>query len=537
MADDWKQKYLTCLDRQEQSEAEWQAAESLLRQGLTRVALAAQGIDARLDRELDRLRKAIRSGATAQALEPIIEDIADAVVRLDEQRAAEAAGPTAQAVLADWVDTLALPQVPRASLRRLRRRFVQAGDATQLEAPLRELAELLGSEAGAAPAGLMQRLFGQRGGVAGEAGEAGGVEDEADAGASPGDASAPVAEFCIQLLDTLSLPSELEEEAERLRERLAAGLVEQGIAPALAALADLISRMRLQMEAEKAELQAFLRQLTGGLQDLDQSLAGAKDRQRDAVDSSRELSKAVRAQVQHIETSVDETDDPQQLKQAVQQRLEAIRRHLDEYRESDEARQQRLEAELVALNQRVQEMEREGEQLRERLREKHEQAVHDPLTGLYNRLAFDERMAQEFARWKRYRQPMVLLVVDIDRFKRINDTYGHKAGDKALKIIAERILGEVRESDFLARYGGEEFVILMPETTLADGRQVADKLRANVAKSQFHYQGEAVTITVSLGVAAPREGDTPESLFQRADQALYRAKESGRDRVVSEDEL
>jgi len=528
MADDWKQKYLACLDRQERAEAEWQAAETLLRQGLTRVALAAEGIDNRLDRDLERLRKAIRSGAVVGDLERVIEDITEAVVRLDERRAEQAAGPSAQAVLAAWVDGLQLPRAQRGALRRIRRTFEQAEEPGQLEPPLRELAGLLEALPTPAEGGVMRRLFGRSGGVPGEPLEP--AEEAVDA-------TPPVAEFCIQLLDTLSLPGELEDEAERLRERLAAGLTEGGIAPALGAIADLISRMRLQMESEKTELQEFLRQLTGGLQDIDQSLAGAKDQQRDVIDSSRELSDAVRAQVHHIETSVDQTDDPQQLKQAVQQRLEAIRRHLDEYRESDEARQQRLEAQLLALNQRVQEMEREGEQLRRRLREKHEQAVRDPLTGLHNRLAFDERMAQEFARWKRYQQPLVLLVVDIDRFKRINDTYGHKAGDKALKIIAERVLGEVRESDFLARYGGEEFVILMPETGLADGALVADKLRGNVAKSQFHYQGEAVTITVSIGVAAPREGDTPESLFQRADRALYLAKERGRNRAVSEDEL
>ena len=142
MADDWKQKYLANLDRQERAEAQWQATETLLRQGLTRVALAAQGVDERLDRELDTLRQAIRAGADTSRLEQAIEGIADAVVRLDEQRSQQTAS-NPQALLAHWLDGLSLPRELRSRARALRRRLAEAGDLEQMEAPLRELAELL----------------------------------------------------------------------------------------------------------------------------------------------------------------------------------------------------------------------------------------------------------------------------------------------------------------------------------------------------------------------------------------------------------
>ena len=539
MADDWKQKYLANLDRQERAEAAWQATETLLRQGLARVALAAQGVDRRLDRELDSLRKAIRSGADVQQLEKIIEGISDAVVRLDEERSAEQAAGSPQELLADWLDSLSLPRELRSRAKRLRRSIEQAGDIAQMEAPLHELAELINralqSEEGG---GLMKRLFGSQGGAKNESAETAEVEGD-DGGPSSATAAAveagpQVGEFCIQLLDTLSLPAELTDEVEGLKDRLAEGLPNQAIAPTLHAIAGLISAMRQQMEAENHELQDFLRQLTGRLQELDQHLAGAQTHHRASIDSSRELDAAVQAQVRHIETSVDQAEDPQQLKTEIQQRLETILRHLDEHRESDEARQHQLEEQLERLNQRVREMEKEGENLRQRLREKHEQAVHDPLTGLYNRLAYDERIGQEFARTRRYKKPLSLAVLDIDRFKRINDSYGHKAGDKALKIIADRVRKNLRETDFLARYGGEEFVIVMPETGLDDGLVAVEKLRKDVSQSQFHYQGTAVNITVSVGLAELREDDSPETFFQRADAALYQAKESGRDRTCTE---
>jgi len=180
-------------------------------------------------------------------------------------------------------------------------------------------------------------------------------------------------------------------------------------------------------------------------------------------------------------------------------------------------------------------VENEGENLRRRLQEKHEQAVRDPLTGLFNRLAYDERIVQEFARWKRYGQSMVLMMIDIDHFKAVNDTYGHKAGDKALVLIADQIRNHLRESDFLARFGGEEFVVLMPETNIDAAIIAADKLLKAVEQCEFHYQNSKVNITVSAGLAQLRKDDTTEGLFQRADQAMYRAKEAGRNRCLVEE--
>ena len=538
MSDNWKQKYLANLDRQEQAEEKWKETETLLRQGLTRVALAAQGIDAPLDRELNALRKAIRSGVEAHELERNIERISDIVVKLDEQRS-QMPDVDPQILMLDWLDSLSLPREFRSRIKGLRRSIAQAQGIEQMEQPLRQLAELINDalqrEAGAG-VGLIKRLFGGQGGANDTSidsdADSRGHDDEPNH--DPDSHGLSINDFCIQLLDTLGLPAELTEQVNQLKEKLSSGPATLDTATALHAIADLISGMRRRMEEENHELQEFLRQLTGRLQELDQHLAGAQTNHRASIDSSRELDAAVQAQVRHIESSVDEAQDPERLKATVQERLETILRHLDEHRESDEARQQQLEEQLEQLNRRVHEMEKEGENLRQRLREKHEQAVHDPLTGLFNRLAYDERIAQEFARAKRYRQPLSLAVLDIDRFKRINDNYGHKAGDKALKIIAERVRKNLRETDFLARYGGEEFVIIMPETALDDSLTAVEKLRQDVSLSQFHYQGTAVSITISVGLAEMHEEDDTSGLFQRADRALYHAKDTGRDRTCTE---
>jgi len=166
-----------------------------------------------------------------------------------------------------------------------------------------------------------------------------------------------------------------------------------------------------------------------------------------------------------------------------------------------------------------------------------EAAQTDTLTGLYNRAALDHLLPRELAALRRGQQPLALLVVDIDHFKRINDTLGHSAGDQVLKAAADCLQEATRESDMLFRYGGEEFVMLMstesPEDALLAGERIRRVLR-NCEALQSAAPG--FTLTASIGVAMARPTDSAFSLFDRADQAMYTAKQAGRDRVVRSEE-
>nr|WP_232349172.1 GGDEF domain-containing protein [Neptunomonas qingdaonensis] len=155
----------------------------------------------------------------------------------------------------------------------------------------------------------------------------------------------------------------------------------------------------------------------------------------------------------------------------------------------------------------------------------------DALTGLPNRAAYDDHLEKEFERWARYQQGFSVAVGDLDFFKRINDTYGHLAGDKVLRLISRVLTKNLRGSDFVARFGGEEFVILMPSTQAEEGAKAIEKLRESISKSPFNFHGQPVTITMSFGVTETRESDTKDGLFARADAALYKAKQEGRNRV------
>jgi diguanylate cyclase len=155
------------------------------------------------------------------------------------------------------------------------------------------------------------------------------------------------------------------------------------------------------------------------------------------------------------------------------------------------------------------------------------QDLIDPLTGIANRLGFEQRLRQEYARWKRYASPLVVQMWSVDGFEFIRQHYGRLVGDMVLLRVARLISGNLRETDFVARYENENFAALLPETLLDDTHVVAERLRKKINTSRFHHQGEVVSVTLSCGYAALEEGDTVPALFQRVQQALARARAAG----------
>ena len=194
--------------------------------------------------------------------------------------------------------------------------------------------------------------------------------------------------------------------------------------------------------------------------------------------------------------------------------------------------QQELIARLATQVKR----KRYNDHLRASVAETIEMAVTDGLTGLHNRRYLDSHLATLFERARSRRRPLSVMITDIDRFKSINDTYGHDIGDDVLREFAARLRKNVRGIDLACRMGGEEFVVVMPDTEPAIAEKVAERIRAHIAQTPFGVGGEgkAIDVTVSVGVSALRHaGDTVEAMMKRADVALYEAKNGGRNRVVA----
>lgn len=188
---------------------------------------------------------------------------------------------------------------------------------------------------------------------------------------------------------------------------------------------------------------------------------------------------------------------------------------------------------VARLRKGRQQLAAANEALKDKNKELEILSVTDSLTGLYNRKHLMESLTKEIGRSKRYERPFALLIVDIDHFKKFNDTYGHLAGDEVLRKMGNVFRESIRGCDYAARYGGEEFVIFMPEIGQDDGVTAAERIRASVAKEKIDANGHPVTVTISVGVASfPEHGDDAQAIISKADAALYQAKRRGRDRVV-----
>jgi diguanylate cyclase len=189
----------------------------------------------------------------------------------------------------------------------------------------------------------------------------------------------------------------------------------------------------------------------------------------------------------------------------------------------------RLQTDLICTRYRMEEQTQEIDHARR-------EARTDTLTSVGNRKAYDEKLDVLLATWERLRDPFVLILIDLDHFKRINDSHGHQAGDHVLEKVGGWLKGWVREGDFVGRYGGDEFAILLPHTDLATGMQRAEAIRRQVSEqaSRVTFRGEQVSLSFSIGVAACHDGDTTETLVHRADRALYRSKQFGRNQVRCE---
>jgi diguanylate cyclase (GGDEF)-like protein len=160
--------------------------------------------------------------------------------------------------------------------------------------------------------------------------------------------------------------------------------------------------------------------------------------------------------------------------------------------------------------------------------------MHDPLTSLFNRRYLDDHLKAEFAFAQRHGTKLSLLLIDADHFKKVNDTWGHAAGDSALRALAEHLRGAVRHEDMIARFGGEEFAVLAREITAEGALSVAERIRVLVEANPVRLDdGQSVSITVSVGVvtmSGERTYATADALLEAADEALYRAKQAGRNR-------
>lgn len=638
-AERWKEKYLKSIEQQEKLERRWDARLDLLRRGLVRSTLAAEGSDKVVDECMKEMRDVIRSDNMDAGLAGLIPRLEKAVLDSEQRRETRMNQVSdALTALVGQLQGLPLPSDISRPLKKLAKKL-EGGVAQSRELPplLGELSGLqgralsaLGKPSEEARPGFLQRLFGSReedaqagaelAPVALPAAEvvpqaAGSAEpsrhDDVDAlqplpapaaptaevaeapeleleafgpalietaemppAPLPRDkaplpeaevsASEPLAEAeplqaleetfgedgpyalpyaveppysqvaahieqtLIGLLDDLSLPERHKAQAQEMRERVARGLNWYELIPVLDDLAVLMLAIT---DSGQHEFETYLQQLNERLEGFQSHLHEASAGHADNSTAARELDSQLREHVDGLQSSVQGAADVDSLKHILENRLEGLLVTMDEHKHERDRREQELAGRLQGLSERVASMEHEALGYREHLEEQRQKALLDPLTGLPNRAAWSERVEREMLDWQENGGHLAMAILDLDHFKRINDNYGHLAGDKVLKIVADQLRKRLRGRDFIARFGGEEFVLLLPQSTPAVAAQVAEVLRATVEACPFHFKGERVVITTSIGLGAFRSGERSDQVLKRADAALYRAKELGRNRV------
>lgn len=626
-ANRWKEKYLQSIEQQEKLERRWDARLDLLRRGLVRSTLAAEGTDRAVDQCMKEMREVIRTDDMDAGLAALLPRLEKAVLDSEQRRETRVDQiATALAELVKQLQGLPLPREVSRPLKTFAKQLEgRVGQAREIPLLLGELSGLQGRalsllEQPTEPnrPGLLQRLFGGReldvevrdestpatvtasaplapvhqaqepSTAAGEAAvdadvailEEPAVEVSVLTPAMTSDVTLPAIEpiqepqeplalspamvespaehdperaeqealyalpdspepsyssvakhiegTLLGLLDDLSLPERHRPQAEAMRERLRNGLNWYELLPILDDLAVLMLAIT---DSGQHEFEVYLKQLNERLESFQSNLQAASEGHADNRSAAQQLDSQIREQVDGLQSSMHQAADLEGLKQVLENHLEGLLGTMDEHRKQRDQREQEVALRLQGLADRVASMEHEAQGYREHLEEQRQKALVDPLTGLPNRAAWSERLQHEIGQWQQHGNTLLLAMLDLDHFKRINDNYGHLAGDKVLKIIATVLRKRLRAADFIARFGGEEFVLLLPNTPQAAGVKLLQSLRAAIEACPFHFKGEPVTITASIGVSAFRVGEHSDVVLKRADQALYRAKDAGRNRV------
>lgn len=285
---------------------------------------------------------------------------------------------------------------------------------------------------------------------------------------------------------------------------------------------------------DREKVNVFVREIVGKILDIESKLATSYQQTDSMFEVSEGFDALLSDEINILKEKSDVAQTLDKLKVQVSERLFSIEQALSAKQAKEDAIKKLAQKNRHAFKTGFVKLRQELDEATEYTEELEKKLNQDQLTGAFNRRAYDKRINEEMERFLRYKREFALLLIDADKFKLINDNYGHAIGDRCLQEIIKRTIPLLRKNDTLARYGGEEFVVIMPETDEAGAKKAAEKIRQTIEKIEFIYKKEKVKVTVSIGVSqVTSEDKNQQQVFERADIALYRAKEAGRNKVVS----
>jgi diguanylate cyclase len=504
----WKDKYYNSLDEQEKNEQLFQEKESLLSKIVTRLALVAKGNNPNLDPHLDKIQELTKKSASIDKLKAELDKISDALLHQadDSQRSEE---PSDFALLFDFLE--------------------QQYSGNQQLQTLRDLKEKAQHQVGVDYKDLLQSIL-KITQVSSTHIPADSFKDDATSTSQIN--TDIVSQQLLHLLAGTKIPEIYVDQVNHLKHQFQTELGPEAFKSVLEKSVALLLNIKQHASSEQQEFEEFLASITQQLAELGTQASSASAVSQENALTRNKLDQSVSRQMKDLQLSSENVTSLASLKQLITTSLEDIARQMNEHQQEEDDKLTETHKQLEKMTSKIQVMESESEDLKYKLQIARDKALRDPLTGLPNRLAYEERLATESARWRRYQTPLTMIIWDIDHFKKINDNYGHKAGDKTLLLVASLLDKNCRQTDFVARFGGEEFIMLLPDTSKESGLIVAEKIRTIIEKSAFNAGGKAVSVTISCGITQFLDADSSDSLFERADKGLYSAKNKGRNQCI-----
>ncbi len=549
---DWRSKYQDTLTELEAREIEWEQIETLLRKAIGRLSIAGRGFDEQLDKHLFLIQELSRDKRD-EKLAGALKKLSTAVAALDDtqtNRKSRRSDPIM--LMLELLQNIHFDATQRDQLKEIcsellisvangydrdsigvyiqklsvliNENFDNLGDDTKTVKILFRLLDLLSLDETSssnmrAQLGNIKEFRDQ---------ELQTLADLINAQLGSASQDPSIDKVMTTLLERLAIVQGSNSAVQEIQTRVHEGVDDEQWPDTLNDIVNSISDSLKKLDQEKRELEDFIVNVTAQLGEITQVIsADHKDHQSDHEDA-QSLHEFVQQGMTLIQKNFQSTSDLHELKTEISKNIDEIRGGVDDFVDRFNERHDATEERNLKLTEQLTQMEQETQELQVMLQENRTKLMYDALTGIYSRMAYDERIMQELSRWGRYQTGFSYAILDIDHFKRINDTYGHNAGDKALKIVAQIMQSYVRQSDYVFRIGGEEFVLLLTSTDASAAATMVEKMRTGISESSFHFKGEPVSLTLSAGITETRKGDNVESIYERADAALYKAKNSGR---------
>ncbi len=566
----WKRKYRDSVRELDMRRTEWRETEARLHKSLLRIAFAFLGADPELDTQLKSVQASLRKNPAADERGHLVDALAGHVTAYTGSQQFTDARADPRAPLHRLLDNLDVPEAYDKEIEILISRIAECptdallDNTDKIVALLNEALARESDDATEAADGFNDPFvdFLGRISLSGSIGEKVSalqerssriksdlerlmviddtialLSEELDEKNLLARGAAQARAITRELIEWMTLPGQVKDELKDIQAQLEQTSVDGDLSPILRDLGHTVSQFHSKLASELSDVEFYLKNIAVKLKQLQIGIEESFADQSASMQERETLASGVAEQIAVIATTIESEEDLNAVKHVIDEGLQEIGSRMRDHLAQDQERVARGEQRLRSLSERLKQMDEESTRLRAQVRRERSRAQRDALTGIANRAAYDERIAAEVARHERHDRELSLAVIDIDKFKSVNDNLGHKAGDKVLKNVAEICAANVRTSDFIARYGGEEFVLVLPETSLEQAHHVAEKLRGEIEGKGFYYNKRRVPITVSIGIARFADEEAADVVFERADRALYEAKNGGRNRCVTEAEI